>query len=122
MHLVSTGRGQLADQYDHLDALVSCFPGRAPCPAPPKIRAMQNPRGAGADARDLYAGAVGYIDFAGNLDFCIAIRTITIATAWPASRRAPASVADSNPPPSTRKRATRPARSCRPSRWRRPSS
>src|SRR6185503_10340148 len=76
MHLVSTVEGKLADQYDHLDALVSCFPAGTVSGAP-KIRAMQIFAELEPTRRELYAGAVGYIDFAGNLDFCIAIRTIT---------------------------------------------
>ena len=47
----------------------------------PKIRAMEILAELEPTRRGLYAGAVGYLDFAGNLDFCIAIRTITCATA-----------------------------------------
>jgi anthranilate synthase component 1 len=47
--------------------------------------------------RDLYAGAVGYIDFAGNLDFCIAIRTITIRNGTARIQAGAGIVADSNP-------------------------
>jgi len=77
MHLVSTVDGALAGDRDHLDALVACFPAGTVSGAP-KIRAMQILAGLEPTRRDIYAGAVGYIDFAGNLDFCIAIRTITI--------------------------------------------
>ena len=77
MHLVSTVDGRLAEDRDHLDALVACFPAGTVSGAP-KIRAMQILSELEPTRRDLYAGAVGYIDFAGNLDFCIAIRTITI--------------------------------------------
>jgi anthranilate synthase component 1 len=47
--------------------------------------------------RDLYAGAVGYIDFAGNLDFCIAIRTITLRDGVARVQAGGGIVADSNP-------------------------
>lgn len=77
MHLVSTVDGKLAADRDYLDALVACFPAGTVSGAP-KIRAMQILSALEPTRRDIYAGAVGYIDFAGNLDFCIAIRTITI--------------------------------------------
>jgi anthranilate synthase component 1 len=47
--------------------------------------------------RGLYGGAVGYLDFAGNLDFCIAIRTITIRGARARVQAGAGIVADSNP-------------------------
>ena len=47
--------------------------------------------------RDLYAGAVGYLDFAGNLDFCIAIRTITIREGIARVQAGAGIVADSVP-------------------------
>ena len=47
--------------------------------------------------RGIYAGAVGYIDFAGNLDFCIAIRTITIRDGVARVQAGAGIVADSNP-------------------------
>jgi anthranilate synthase component 1 len=96
MHLVSTVVGTLADQYDRLDALVSCFPAGTVSGAP-KIRAMQILAELEPTRRDLYAGAVGYIDFAGNLDFCIAIRTITIRDGVARVQAGAGIVADSNP-------------------------
>jgi anthranilate synthase component 1 len=74
MHLVSRVEGTLAADRDHLDALVACFPAGTVSGAP-KIRAMQILAALEPTRREIYAGAVGYIDFAGNLDFCIAIRT-----------------------------------------------
>jgi anthranilate synthase component 1 len=47
--------------------------------------------------RDIYAGAIGYIDFAGNLDFCIAIRTITIRNGRARIQAGAGIVSDSNP-------------------------
>jgi len=96
MHLVSTVDGQLADGRDHLDALVACFPAGTVSGAP-KIRAMQILSDLEPTRRDLYAGAVGYIDFAGNLDFCIAIRTITIRAGKARIQAGAGIVADSNP-------------------------
>jgi anthranilate synthase component 1 len=96
MHLVSTVEGRLSDEYDHLDALVSCFPAGTVSGAP-KIRAMQILSELEPTKRDLYAGAVGYIDFAGNLDFCIAIRTITLRDGVARVQAGAGIVADSNP-------------------------
>ncbi len=75
MHLVSRVEGKLAEDRDRLDALVATFPAGTLTGAP-KIRAMQIIGALEPTRRGLYGGAVGYLDFAGNLDFCIAIRTI----------------------------------------------
>ncbi len=96
MHLVSTVEGRLAEANDHLDALVACFPAGTVSGAP-KIRAMQILAELEPTRRDLYAGAVGYIDFAGNLDTCIAIRTITIRDGLARVQAGAGIVADSNP-------------------------
>jgi anthranilate synthase component 1 len=96
MHLVSTVDGRLAEDRDHLDALVACFPAGTVSGAP-KIRAMQIVAGLEPTRRDIYAGAIGYIDFAGNLDFCIAIRTITIRDGRARVQAGAGIVADSNP-------------------------
>jgi anthranilate synthase component 1 len=82
MHLTSIVEGKLADDRDRLDALVSCFPAGTVSGAP-KVRAMQLIKELEPSGRGLYAGAVGYLDFAGNLDFCIAIRTVIISTGRP---------------------------------------
>ena len=95
MHLVSTVEGRLADDRDHLDALVACFPAGTVSGAP-KIRAMQILAALEPTRRDIYAGAIGYIDFAGNLDFCIAIRTITIQGGVARVQAGAGIVADSN--------------------------
>jgi anthranilate synthase component 1 len=96
MHLVSTVDGKLADDRDRLDALVACFPAGTVSGAP-KIRAMQILAAQEPTRRDIYAGAIGYIDFAGNLDFCIAIRTITIRGGVARVQAGAGIVADSNP-------------------------
>jgi anthranilate synthase component 1 len=77
MHLVSRVEGRLAEDRDRLDALVATFPAGTLTGAP-KIRAMQIIGALEPSRRGLYGGAVGYLDFAGNLDFCIAIRTISM--------------------------------------------
>jgi anthranilate synthase component 1 len=78
MHLTSVVEGRLAQDRDRFDALVACFPAGTVSGAP-KVRAMQIIHELEPSDRGLYAGAVGYLDFAGNLDFCIAIRTIIIS-------------------------------------------
>src|SRR5206468_862172 len=65
MHLTSIVEGRLAADADRLDALVSCFPAGTVSGAP-KVRAMQIIRDLEGCGRGLYAGAVGYLDFAGN--------------------------------------------------------
>ena len=96
MHLVSTVDGRLAEERDRLDALVACFPAGTVSGAP-KIRAMQILSELEPTRRDIYAGAVGYIDFAGNLDFCITIRTITIRDGRARVQAGAGIVADSDP-------------------------
>jgi anthranilate synthase component I len=96
MHLTSVVEGTLAADADRLDALVSCFPAGTVSGAP-KVRAMQIIRDLEPSGRGLYAGAVGYIDFAGNLDFCIAIRTIIMAAGKAFVQAGAGIVMDSNP-------------------------
>jgi len=74
-HLVSTVTGTLAPGRDALDALDACFPGGSITGAP-KIRAMQIIDELEPTRRGPYGGAVGYLDFAGDMDTCIALRTI----------------------------------------------
>jgi anthranilate synthase component 1 len=96
MHLVSVVEGQLADDCDRLDALVSCFPAGTVSGAP-KVRAMQIINELEPSPRGVYAGAVGYLDFAGNLDFCIAIRTIVLEGGRASVQAGAGIVADSHP-------------------------
>ena len=63
----------------------------------PKIRAMEIIAELEPSWRGLYAGAVGYLDFAGNLDFCIAIRTIAMRDGLAQVQAGAGIVADSNP-------------------------
>jgi anthranilate synthase component 1 len=96
MHLVSRVEGQLAEGRDRLDALVATFPAGTLTGAP-KIRAMQIVGALEPTRRGLYGGAVGYLDFAGNLDFCIAIRTIAMRGAAAQVQAGAGIVADSIP-------------------------
>jgi anthranilate synthase component 1 len=96
MHLVSVVDGQLAEDRDRLDALVACFPAGTVSGAP-KVRAMQIINELEPARRGIYAGAVGYLDFAGNLDFCIAIRTIVLERGQAHVQAGAGIVADSNP-------------------------
>jgi anthranilate synthase component 1 len=96
MHLVSKVEGQLAEGRDRLDALVATFPAGTLTGAP-KIRAMQIVGALEPTRRGLYGGAVGYLDFAGNLDFCIAIRTITMRDGRAEAQAGAGIVADSVP-------------------------
>ena len=75
MHIVSEVRGTLRHGKDTFDALYSCFPAGTLSGAP-KIRAMEIIDELEHVKRGLYGGALGYIDFSGNLDTCIVIRTI----------------------------------------------
>jgi anthranilate synthase component 1 len=75
MHLVTNVKGRLKRGADALDALFSCFPAGTLSGAP-KIRAMEIIDELEPVRRGLYGGALGYIDFGGNMDSCIVIRTI----------------------------------------------
>jgi anthranilate synthase component 1 len=96
MHLTSIVEGRLSSDRDRLDALVSCFPAGTVSGAP-KVRAMQIIRELEPAGRGLYAGAVGYLDFAGNLDFCIAIRTVIMSKGRAYVQAGAGIVIDSNP-------------------------
>jgi anthranilate synthase component 1 len=96
MHLVSRVDGRLAEGADRLDALKATFPAGTLTGAP-KIRAMQIVGELEPTRRDLYGGAVGYLDFAGNLDFCIAIRTIAMHGSRATVQAGAGIVADSDP-------------------------
>ena len=77
MHLVSHVTGELQDGYSNYDALRACFPAGTVSGAP-KIRAMEIIAELEPDRRGVYAGAVGYFDFSGNMDTAIAIRTLIV--------------------------------------------
>ena len=75
MHLVSAIEGQLRKDLSPVDALAACFPAGTLTGAP-KVRAMEIIEEVEPVRRGIYGGSVLYADFAGNLDSCIAIRTM----------------------------------------------
>ncbi len=77
MHITSNVAGQLTDDRDAFDALAACLPAGTVSGAP-KVRAMEIIDELEPHRRGPYAGAVGYIDFAGNMDTCIALRTLVV--------------------------------------------
>ena len=76
MHLVSQVEGTVREGCSAFDVVRACFPAGTVSGAPKK-RAMELIEGMEPARRGAYAGAVGYFDFHGNADFCIAIRTAT---------------------------------------------
>lgn len=95
-HIVSSVTGELADGHDALDALAATFPAGTLSGAP-KIRAMQIIDELEPVSRGLYGGALGYLDMRGNLDFCIAIRTLTMVGSKATLQAGAGIVADSDP-------------------------
>ena len=77
MHIASQVEGGIRDDLDAIDALVAGFPAGTVSGAP-KIRAMELIDDLEPDRRGIYAGAVGYISAAGDLDTCIALRTAVV--------------------------------------------
>ena len=75
MHIVSALEGKLRPELDAMDAFAACFPAGTLSGAP-KVRAMQIIEELEPTRRGIYGGSVLYADFAGNLDSCIAIRTM----------------------------------------------
>jgi anthranilate synthase component 1 len=73
MHIGSTVKGELADNYDAISAVDAVLPAGTLSGAP-KIRACEIINELENNKRGIYGGAIGYIDFSGNLDTCIAIR------------------------------------------------
>jgi anthranilate synthase component I len=75
MHLVSALSGTLREGVDCFEALMACFPAGTLSGAP-KVRAMEIIDELEPARRGMYAGAILYLDFSGNLDSCIALRTL----------------------------------------------
>ena len=96
MHLVSHVTGSLREDYNSFDVLRACFPAGTVSGAP-KIRAMEIIAELEPDKRGPYAGAVGYFDFAGNLDTAITIRTLVIKDGFAYTQAGGGIVHDSNP-------------------------
>ncbi|HEX8368954.1 MAG TPA: anthranilate synthase component I family protein [Pyrinomonadaceae bacterium] len=95
-HLVTSLKARLRDGFDRFDALASCFPAGTVSGAP-KVSAMRIISQLEPTPRGIYAGTVGYIDYAENLDTCIAIRTIEIENGWANVQAGAGVVADSVP-------------------------
>jgi anthranilate synthase component 1 len=77
MHITSNVSGQLAEGKGAFDALQACLPAGTVSGAP-KVRAMEIIDELEPHRRGPYAGAVGYVDFNGNMDTCIALRTLVV--------------------------------------------
>ena len=77
MHLVSEVTGELINGQGAMEALEACFPAGTLTGAP-KVRAMQIINELETVKRGPYGGAVGYLDYTGNMDTCITIRTMVI--------------------------------------------
>ena len=77
MHIVSSVVGKVKPNQSPIDVLAACFPAGTVSGAP-KVRAMEIIAELEPTKRGIYAGAVGYLDFSGNMDTCIAIRTMVI--------------------------------------------
>jgi len=95
-HLVSYLSGTLRDGCDRFDALASCFPAGTVSGAP-KVRAIEIIQKLEPSPRGIYAGAVGYFDYAGNMDTCIAIRTLMLENGVAKIQAGAGIVADSVP-------------------------
>jgi anthranilate synthase component 1 len=96
MHLVSHVEGELESGLTGLDALRACFPAGTVSGAP-KVRAMEIIAELETDRRGPYAGAVGYIDFAGGMDTAIALRTLVVKDGVASMQAGGGIVADSTP-------------------------
>jgi anthranilate synthase component 1 len=96
MHIVSTVEGELREGLTPLDALAATIPAGTVTGAP-KRRAMELIAEHEPTARGPYAGAVGYLTFAGDLDFCITIRTAVVAGGVAHVQSGGGVVADSDP-------------------------
>jgi anthranilate synthase component 1 len=96
MHMVSALEGKLRDGLDAVDAFAACFPAGTLSGAP-KVRAMQIIESLEPVRRGVYGGSVLYADFAGNLDSCIAIRTMLVEGRRAYLQAGAGIVADSDP-------------------------
>ncbi len=96
MHLVSAVTGTLREEFGPVDVLRATFPAGTVSGAP-KVRAMQIIDALEPTRRGPYAGAVGYVDLAGNLDTCITIRTVVLKDGTATVQAGAGIVADSRP-------------------------
>jgi len=96
MHITSNVTGELAEGLDAFDALKACLPAGTVSGAP-KVRAMEIIDELEPHRRGPYAGAVGYIDYSGNMDTCIALRTMVVHGGKAYVQAGAGIVADSDP-------------------------
>ncbi|MDZ4783930.1 MAG: chorismate-binding protein, partial [Planctomycetia bacterium] len=96
MHITSNVQGRLAPGKTAFDALRACLPAGTVSGAP-KVRAMEIIDELEKTRRGPYAGAVGYIDYRGNLDTCIALRTVVVKDGFADVQAGAGIVADSVP-------------------------
>lgn len=96
MHIVSTVVGKLAEQFAPIEALFAVFPAGTLSGAP-KPRAMEIIEENELTRRGIYGGTIGYLDFTGNIDTCIAIRTAVIKDRIAYVQAGAGIVADSDP-------------------------
>jgi anthranilate synthase component 1 len=96
MHIVSSVSGRLREGCDAIDVLRACFPAGTLTGAP-KVRAMEIIEELEPERRGLYGGAVGYLDFHGDMDMCIAIRTLLVQDGQIHVQAGGGVVADSDP-------------------------
>jgi anthranilate synthase component 1 len=96
MHIVSAVTGQLRPDKSALDALRACFPAGTVSGAP-KIRAMEIIAEVEESQRGIYAGCVGHVGFNGDLDTCIALRTMVVKDGVAYVQAGGGVVADSDP-------------------------
>ena len=106
MHLVSSVSGKLKPGCDALDAFTACFPAGTLTGAP-KVRAMEIIEASEPFRRGPYGGAVGYWDRSGDLDTCIAIRTVVFTGGRAHVQAGAGIVADSDPLAETREVAAK---------------
>ncbi len=96
MHIVSSVTGELEPNQSPMDVLAACFPAGTVSGAP-KVRAMEIIDELEPTRRGIYAGAVGYVDFSGTIDTCIAIRTMVVRDGTAYVQAGAGIVADSDP-------------------------
>ncbi len=96
MHISSEVQGKLRDGLDSFDALKACLPAGTVSGAP-KVRAMEVIDSIEPHRRGPYGGAVGYIDYRGNMDTCIALRTMVVKDGIVHVQAGCGVVADSDP-------------------------
>jgi anthranilate synthase component I len=96
MHIVSQVQGELAGGRDAFDVVRATFPAGTLSGAP-KVRAMEIIEELENERREIYGGAVGYFSYSGNMDMCIAIRTLVVKDGKVHLQAGAGIVADSDP-------------------------